>query len=343
MQLITASRLRDARACQRLHRYRYVDGYRPAETSGPQRFGTLLHLGLEAWWRGSGDDRLSAASHAMAGESDPFDLAKAEELLLGYHLRWGAEPYEVIAVEAEFHAPLVNPATGQPSRTWRLAGKIDVLVRDPRDGSTLLVEHKSASEDITPGSDYWRRLRMDGQISQYYEGARALGHRVHGCLYDVILKPALRPLLATPIESRKFTKDGKLYAVQRDHDETPEEYRVRIREAIAAEPNRYYARGTVVRLESEMAEALHDVWQITRQIREAELAGRHPRNPDACVRYGRTCQFFDVCTGAASLDDPALFTREENIHPELTWLDPTTTPTHGPKEEESDVTAAATP
>ncbi|HEX5659817.1 MAG TPA: hypothetical protein VFX59_21630, partial [Polyangiales bacterium] len=52
-------------------------------------------------------------------------------------------------------------------------------------------------------------------------------------------------------------------------------------------------------------------------IREAELANAHPRNPDSCQRFGRTCGYFDVCTGVASLDDPSRFTRVDNVHPEL--------------------------
>jgi hypothetical protein len=248
--------------------------------------------------------------------SDPFELARAEAMLRGYDARWGDEQYETLAVEAEFFTSLVNPETGAASRTWRLGGKIDAIVRDAA-GRVLIVEHKTAAAEIGPGSEYWKRLRLDGQVSIYYEGARSLGFDVEGCLYDVLSKPALRPYKATPPESRKYTKDGRLYATQRDRDETPEEYRARLIEAVASDPMGYYQRGEVVRLESEMADALHDVWQLAKQIRESELAKRYPRNPDACVRWGRTCEFFGLCTGEASPDDPGSFRRVENPHGEL--------------------------
>jgi hypothetical protein len=319
-RLLTSSRLKAARACQRLHLFEYELGYRPAETEGALRFGTLLHKGLEAWWRGltSGYEvALAAALEAVASEeADAFDRVRAEEMLRGYHCRWVEEPYKVLAVEAEFETELRNPTTGQPSRTWRLAGKVDAVVMDLRDGLVRVVEHKTSSEDITPGSEYWRRLRMDGQVSVYFEGAKSLGHEVSGCLYDVLGKPGIRPLKATPPDARKYKKDGTLYAGQREVDETPEEFRARLVETIAESPARFYQRGEVVRLEAEMDEALFDVWQLGQQIREAELAQRAPRNPDACVRYGRTCPFFDVCTGAASLDGGG-FIRRENVHPEL--------------------------
>ncbi len=203
-----------------------------------------------------------------------------------------------------------------------------------------MVEHKTSSEDIRPGSEYWRRLRMDGQVSVYYEGATSLGYTVGGCLYDVIGKPGIRPLSATPMEKRKYTKPTKaepvsrLYAGQREHDETPEEFRDRLLIAVAEDPEGYYQRGEVVRLEAEREEALFDIWQIGQQIREASLAKRAPRNPDACKNYGRTCPFFDVCTGQASLDDPKLFRISEGAHPELVA---------DPKSEREQLTQEAAP
>jgi hypothetical protein len=306
-RLLTSSRLKDARACQRLHLFRYELGYRPVRDADALRFGTLLHKGLEAWWRAIPEGApaaLEAAQAALKAHPDvnPYDAVKAEAMLLGYHVRWAEEPYDVLAVEAPFETELRNPTTGRPSQTWRLGGKIDAVVRDRRDGRVLVVEHKTSSEDVGPGSEYWRRLRMDGQVSVYFEGARALGYDVAGCLYDVLKKPGQKPLQPN---SKRTTP------------ETPEEYGVRVAEAIGANGLAHYQRGEVVRLESEMTEALFDVWQLGQQIREAELAERFPRNPDACVRFGKTCPFFDVCTGQASLEDASLFRRSKDVHPEL--------------------------
>jgi hypothetical protein len=253
---------------------------------------------------------------------DPYELARAEAMIVAYDARWSDEQYETLAVEVEFFTALVNPETGSASRTWRLGGKIDAIVRDAA-GRVLIVEHKTATGEIGAGSEYWKRLRLDGQVSIYYEGARSLGFDVEACLYDVLGKPAQRPYKATPVEARKFTKDGALYKTQRDADETPAEYRARLMEAIAEAPLAYFTRGEVVRLQSEMDEAMFDVWQLGQQMRESERAGRYPRNPDACVRYGKTCQYFGVCTGEASLDDPTKF-RRSSLHPELASVNGTT-------------------
>lgn len=318
LPLLTTSRLKTARACQRLHRYQYGLGYRPVTDADALRFGTLWHLGMEAWWTAT-EHRLDAAIAAIQVETDPYDLARCEALLVGYDARWRdeAELYDVLAVEAEFRAPLVNPETGRASVTWQLGGKVDVVIRERATGRVGICEHKTTSEDMTPGTDYWRRLRMDPQVSIYYTGGQVIaGESITFCLYDVVKKPGLRPGKATPVEKRQYKKDGSLYATQREQDETSAEYRERLLAAIAEAPNAYFARSEVVRLEGEVAEATFDIWQLAQQLREAARLGRYPRNPYACLQYGRTCPFLSVCSGETSLDDETQFRRTE-IHPEL--------------------------
>lgn len=291
---------------------------------------TDLHAALEVWWLGQGLD--AALEVATRGAVDEFEAAKVRVLLRGYDARWAHEVHEVVAVEREFYAPLLNPETGAPSRTYELGGKLDVLLR------SKFVEHKTTSEDIGLGSVYWRRLTLDPQVSTYYAGAKSLGHDVHGCVYDVVRKPALRPsqvpltdedgvkIVHNAQGERVRTKDGKKWRetsstaegyVLQTRDETPAEYEARLTEDVAANADRYYQRGDVVRLEADEREAALDAWQLTQAMREGQRLGRHPRNPDACVRYGRTCSYFDVCTGVATLDDTMRFERVENVHQEL--------------------------
>lgn len=318
LPILTVSRARSFRRCARHHLLSYEQGFRPQETSNPLAFGSLFHRGLEAWWSGHGLLGALAVMNGNAEGVDAFDLVKAEVLMQGYEARWAddALTMQVERVEAQFERELRNPATGAASRTWRLGGKIDAIVR--RNGQLWIVEHKTTSDDISPGSAYWQKLRLDAQVSTYLEGARAIGFDVVGCLYDVIAKPALRPLKATPPESRKYTKGGLLYANQRDSDETPEEYRARLQESIAENPDRYYGRGEVVRLADEEHEAAWDLWQTGRAIRDAELANRHPRNPEACFQWSKACEFFDVCTGVTQITDERRFRKLEYVNEELT-------------------------
>lgn len=309
LRVITNSERSCFRRCQREHHYAYGLGYRALEDAEALRFGSLWHLGLEQWWLGRGLEAAIAA--ATAGAVDPYEAAKLRVLLRGYDARWSQPEPGVLGVELEFRAPLINPGTGAASRTFEHGGKMDVLLADS------FAEHKTTSEEIGLGSSYWRRLMLDPQVSTYYAGARAHGVDPQRCIYDVVRKPQLRPLKATPEESRKYTKDGRLYAAQRDRDETAEEYELRLAEDICGNPDKYYQRGEVVRLEAEEREAQLDAWQLARAMRDGELAGSYPRNPDSCLRYGRTCAYFDVCTGTASLDDEQRFERVDNVHPEL--------------------------
>lgn len=319
--ILTVSRLKTWRDCRRKHRLRYIEGWKPVQEGEALRFGSLMHTGLEAWWKSDPFERLGSAIVAVAGRGfDAFEQVAAEELLAGYDRMWGDdERYEVLAVEETFVIPLVNPETGAPSRTWVLAGKLDGIVRDRRTGSVLILEHKTTTDSFAdPADPYWTKLSMDSQVSQYYLGAEGMGHVAEGCLYDVMLRPRLRPLLATPVESRKYKKGtGELYANQRESDETPEEYRARVRVDIEADPSKYFARQEIARTDRDIQEYLGDLWAEGRMMRDAELADRAPRNPDSCHRFG-TCPFWDACANGLRLEDhPSSFERVDDVHPEL--------------------------
>jgi hypothetical protein len=330
LRVITNSELRTRRRCAREYFHMYVQGYRLIEDKPELRFGSMFHDGREELWRSGSLDAAIAA--AVAGAADEYEAAKVRVLLTGYEARWGGPPDDLVDTEVEFRAPLINPATGAASRTFVLGGKIDALMK------RRFNELKTTSEDIGPGSIYWRRLTLDPQVSTYYAGAKALGHEVDSCEYDVVRKPALRPSqVALTDESgtkivhdqsgqRVRTKDGKKWRetgdtaqgyVLQTRPETPAEYETRLTEDVAANPDKYYQRGEIVRLEADEREAQQDAWQLTRSMREAELAGRFPRNPDSCMRYGRVCAYFDVCCGTAALGDTTRFERVDNVHQEL--------------------------
>jgi hypothetical protein len=153
-------------------------------------------------------------------------------------------------------------------------------------------EHKTSSEDIGLGSVYWRKLTLDAQISNYIVGARSLGFEPDGVLYDVLRKPALRPYEVN--SKRRFP-------------ESPEEYRDRILEDIAKRPEYYYQRGVVVRLEDEERDAAFDMWQTADLLRLSRNSNRWPRNVDACSQYNRMCDYWEVCSGESSIQDPAAY------------------------------------
>lgn len=369
-ELLTPSRIRSYRGCNQKHRWKYEEWLEPVRKDEAARFGSLMHSGLERWWTPgvTGSARLLAAKKGLADFAaahpcQPFELAAAEVMLECYDARWRDEPIEPVLVEQEYRVRLINPETGRPSATFDRGGKIDVLAIDHRfeDHPLILVEHKNTNLDISPGSDYWKRLRLDAQVSEYMVGGSSLGHGgVRGCLYDVLARPMWKPRLATPEGKRTFTKgkpckkhatqvlcancDGsgwveppRLYKGQRDRDETMDEFRDRLFEAIArpaptvtedveeeAEargdgyaPKVWFVRDMVHRIGNEAEMANRDAWATSQQILLSKRLDSWPRNDQNCSAYNRTCEYFDLCCGLASPDDITKFTRRTSAHAEL--------------------------
>ena len=310
-QILTHSRLSTFRACPRRHYLAYELGLRPRETSFPLRVGAAFHAAHEAI--DAGQDVEATIEREV---DDPYDRALVAAMLDGHLRRWAGQDNEVVATETVFQLPLINPTTGSPTPVWQLAGKIDRIERLP-DGRLALRERKTTSKDFAPGSDYWVQLYMDQQISLYVIAARALGYDVQTILYDVMRRPALRPLKATPEESRKYTKTGALYAAQRDRDETPEEFAGRVAEDIASRPEHYFARIEIPRLEQDLEDCAAEVWQQQLALRAMQRGGGWYRNPGACFEPYR-CNYVDICQNR-DLEHvtPEGFRRTANIHEEL--------------------------
>lgn len=311
--LLTHSRIKSYRTCPRLHHLRYELGYRPAREADALRFGTLVHKGLEAWWRAKDGERLEAGIAAIADHPEETERAKARALVSGYDAKWSGERFEVLAVEQEFAFPLVNPSTGEPVADWMVAGKMDAVARDAA-GRTLVVEHKTSSTDFSAGSAYAQKLRLDSQVSIYFAGAAALGYDVEGVLYDVIAKPQQKRKQAT--REVKLKKDGTPRAGQNLEDESLDAFEARLLEEVVGNLDNYFGRWEVPRLEHDLEQSRRGLWEWARRI-GADRFGEAPCNPDRCHDYGRACDFFPVCSGAASLEDPTLFRRASVSHEEL--------------------------
>jgi hypothetical protein len=334
IEIITKSRLAVFNTCQRLHDYQYNKGYRSLAPRELADWGTVFHAGLDAWWTSYAvGEQLLALQNAEAAMAttkvglavDDFAMAKATVMMIAYDARWAPvmDEWDVVGVEVEFIATIPG------RKRLRVAGKMDKILRKRATGRTWFVEHKTTGVDLSEGSSYWQRLRMDPQVSIYYRGMAQLGHDdLDGCLYDVVDRPGIKPLHATPVELRKYTQakpatktkpaePSRLYAKQREVDETVDEYRERLAAAIGSSPDSYFARAEIIRLQQELEDSDADVEETALQIRSGSHTGVVPRNPGACFLYNRTCEFLGPCSGVESLDDPAKFKRDTNVHPEL--------------------------
>ncbi len=311
------------RRCPREYYFRYVLNRKGRRKAKALRFGSLFHLGLNAWWamRGLEDEYVRALAAITRGavddETDNFDLVRAEVLIAGYHARWASDGYAVVAVEKNFRSQLEPIAL-----LADIGGSIDAIAT--KGGKVYNVEHKTTSADISAGSDYWRHIiALDSQISTYDDASRTMGYDIAGTLYDVIRKPELQPWKATPEESKKYTKPTKkdpvprLYSSQREEDETLDEYRDRLAEDIIARPDWYYQRQLIVRLEHDNEEHARDVVQTAEMVRFAEERDAWPRSTNACKRYGSYCEYAPVCSGETTIDDDVRYETKTRQHKEL--------------------------
>jgi len=322
-QLLTHSRLSTFRACPRRHFLRYEVGLVPEDEERALRIGTAYHAAHEAMDLG----RDPEAAITALGTLDAHDAAMVAAMLVVHRQRWEGHALEVVATELQFELPLVNPDTGSATPVWRIAGKIDRIYR-LADGRLCVQDYKTTTEDISPGSDYWLRLSLDQQMSIYVLAARELGHDVQTILYDVTTRPLHKPQRATPVEERKYTQRaskladgtvrpvGSLHADQRETDETPEEFAARVATMMRRDPDRYFARHEIARLDRDLKETRGEIWSQQLAMREAQRSGRWYRNPGACVSPYR-CQYLSICQTFDGNGVPSGFRKLDNVHPEL--------------------------
>jgi PD-(D/E)XK nuclease superfamily len=350
MNLYTSSRLRVLRQCLRLHYYRYTLGI--TQPSGDAaRFGTVGHAALEAWLRawqaGNLDERLPAAFAAIsASDLSPYDKARLSALITAYHIRWKDEPWEILAVEVEFRYELGD---------YTIGGKLDALIRkDGRvyvlehkttgqdaspgsaywdrlsidtqvsiyvDGATML-GHEIAGciYDVLQRPRHEPKLATPEHERKYTQG---MGCKLCGGGKGKQGSGVIGASVCAPCHGDGWRRDEsgapespRLYANQRAEDETLDAYSERMIEEIAAEPDAYLIRGEVVRLEDELPRMRQDLIDAIKLERAAALFDLHPRNPDACTKFGSLCSMFDACAGRADVEDLQRFPRG-GAHPEL--------------------------
>lgn len=330
-RLLTPSRVKSYSACPRRHHYAYTLGARSVSSgSAATRFGTAAHAAIESYWHeraANTEIALTDEGHLVLWPSvetalaDHFDVLGEEAfvrlraLIELYCATWNERAVEVLAIERRFEMPLLHPRSGKPHPYYWLGGKIDLLLRLD-DGRVALIDHKTTSSDPGAGSDYRRRLLLDPQPTIYLAGVETLGHTADLVLYDVLVKPREERLLATPEEKRKYTKEGKLYAAQREHDESLDEFEARIRTKVFENPSDYFVSFEVPKPSAELTSMQRNLWAIASELLRVEEMGFARQNAGACFDYGG-CEYLPVCTREASIDDPRLYVRV-GPSPELT-------------------------
>jgi hypothetical protein len=281
----TTSMVRCFKQCRKKYFLEYVENLKPIQTPQALHLGTLYHRGLELLLAGRDVDDIALELEAdqrqhcidMAVDYDPIPSGIALEMVKAFYRESGYQNWKVRHIEKKFE---VSTGYGK-----RLIGKIDAIME--YEGAEYLVEHKTTSCWATDGAEYLHRLLWDEQSTNYLFAHRQMltdgvieGSEVRGVFYCIVEKPTIKPLLATPIEKRKYKLDGTIYANQREEDESPEEYLARVKQWYAEKPRVHLH--FVYRTPAELDQQIADLNLVFRDMAECEKNETYYRNPQAC-------------------------------------------------------------
>lgn len=279
-EALTSSRMGCLLTCPRKHYYQYELNLHRTLKSDALRFGTAFHAGLAEIAAGKNYEEAFKAAVATAQGVNALDVqtcAVLAGLLQGYAEHYAAETAAAFdCTKMQPEVPFRYRIAG--SLTFSAAGVIDGLAT-LKDGRRALIEHKTCSEDIGDGAEYWTRLRFNQQLYQYIDALWASGMGdFETVIYDVIRKPSIR------------VKNG----------ESPEAFRERLYKDCMERPGFYFARRELTVLDQDVATFREQRLTIGRIIlfyraaqkrtKSAELAW--PRN---CGFTCKTCEFAGFC------------------------------------------------
>lgn len=300
--MVSTTELTCFRRCPKEHYFRYVVRREPKG------------LKSEALTKGTAAHKALGSHHR--GEEVDFRLLTPDmrALMRGYQAWWGTPDRQFVCerTDVPFQFSLNNGIV--------IMGEFDGVGVRRDTGKRAIQECKTSSEDISLGSSYWQKVAMtDPQVTTYLLASQKMGWGQTEVLYDVMRKPDLKRLGATPYASRKYTKPTKsdpqsrLYAGQREQDETDDEFEQRILEDIVNRPEHYYQRGTIVRLEHEHEAHLRDVEGVVHLMQVTRAMGENvPRNVDSCFKFGRPCDFFLVCGNGVDIMNDNFYQKRQS-------------------------------
>ncbi len=252
-------------------------------------------------------------------------------LLHGYNATYANEPLEIISVEDEFLVPVHNfdGKRLSTSRTWQLAGKMDAQVKDDR-SQLFVMDHKTCSEDLSPESDYWPSLVVEGQGSLYSLVSHLQGVAVAGAIWDVLRKPGIKPKVIPKKDragiasaphtyfARTVSEAGIHYVIDggKGVRETAEIFSYRVAAECLEKPERYFARRRIPKLQQDLLDFSTELWDVSQEMLRARSSGKHFRNSGACRMYNRACAYLGLCSG---YDNPESnnWQRRKCVHAEL--------------------------
>jgi hypothetical protein len=289
------------RNCRKAVEWRYLEQLVPIQRDRNLHFGSIIHECLQTWHQQRDLDEVLAlidrlCPYRLQDESQRRDRHLAIAMMTAYATRYGAEEFEIVALEKTFEGSITNPATGAASRSFVLAGKVDGIVRIG--GDYFVLEHKTAAQI---DGDYLEKLWTDFQITLYsHYVEQTMGIPITGILYNVLVKAKLKQGQGETEEDYQErraellakSKTGKTTAKRR-MPETDAEFQQRLAEKYA-DPTMLHRE--MLYLSRDRFDILRsELWELTQAFLDARRRGVFYQNTAFCFNYQRPCPYFALC------------------------------------------------
>lgn len=311
------------RNCRKACDWRYVNELVPIKRDHNLSFGSLIHECLEKWHRNR--DLSTVLNHidrSLPGRSNDegqkADWHLAMAMMKSYAERYPVEGFDVVFLEKTFEGKIVNPATGAPSRSFILAGKVDGIVCI--NGRFYLLEHKTASQ---MDGDYLEKLWTDFQITLYaHYVEQVFGIKIAGIIYNILVKARLQQSKGeteAEFEVRRAellakSKTGKTTATRKmPESDTDFQERLAVK---YAEPGMFH-RETLYISRDQFETLQADLWELTQQFLDCRRRGVFYSNTSYCFFYHRPCAYFALCRSGGSENVIENFYEHKPPHEEL--------------------------
>lgn len=263
--------------------YRYCYEQRIADRGYNHAFaqGGAMHAGGEAYRLGRAYVEACAtavASMAKWSQISPDkasdDAAKVGAMLEAYYAHWSSRPLLTVHNEVSVKLDIGGG--------WTFVMRADAVLVELR-REHQLYEMKTTSATLDEAEQV---QRIDPQIWLYQAALeRAYGERARcrGALVDLIKKPW------------SDDKDGG-GSVRRRKDESITDYADRCRDAMIADPSRYFRRVVVERDDDRINDAWDALLRTAKAIEACEKEGWHSIRGHNCkTPWGSWCEYRDLC------------------------------------------------
>lgn len=186
-KIVSFSELDTLRQCQFKHQLAYRERWQPLRVAPALSRGKLFHevmelyySQLEAGMKPAGAVQAVQTSGLLFDEhgnsTDEQDLVAW--VFQGYVERWTAGEWKILGVELAVNAML--PTRKGTTSSFRLKGKVDLLVQDHSMGSGLwVVDHKTC-KNLPKGKE----LDLDDQMGIYIYLLQRQGYDIRGAIYN---------------------------------------------------------------------------------------------------------------------------------------------------------------